>query len=102
MRRTSPKAPSNVASVPTYSDTTGFVTAVEGREFTVGTGVGALRVDTSQMKDNPLDGEGRQRVKVGDRVYAWGDLDIEPRERMELMAKGVVSLTKDRTKGGTA
>jgi len=91
-----------VASLPTYSDTTGLVTAIEGREFTVGAGVGAVRVDTSQLKDNPLDGEGRQRVKVGDRVYAWGDLDIEPRERVELLAKGVVSLTKDRTKGSTA
>ena len=91
-----------VASIPTYSDTTGVVTQIEGREFTVGTGVSAMRVDTSQMKDNPLDGEGARRVKVGDRVYAWGDLDIEPQERMELMAKGVVSLTKDRKKGTTA
>lgn len=91
-----------VRSGPTSSDTTGYVTAVEGREFTVGSNSGAIRVDTSKMSDNPLDGEGPQQVKVGDRVYVWGDLDIEPRERVELMAKGVISLTKDSGKTNTA
>lgn len=85
-------------SVPNYSDSTGFVTAVEGREFTLGANTGAVRVDTSAMADNPLDAEGTPQVKVGDRVYVWGDLDLDPVERTELKARGIVSLKRvDRT-----
>ena len=83
-----------VAPLPTYADTTGYVTAVEGQEFTVGSTTGAIRVDTSQLPA----AQKKQPVKVGERVYVWGDLDIDARERSELMAKGIVRLTRDRTK----
>lgn len=78
---------------PTSSDTTGYVSAVEGQEFTVGMGMAAVRVDTSNLPANR-----RPAIKVGDRVYAWGDLDLDPQERAEIMAKGIVLLAKDRTK----
>ena len=73
-------------------DATGFVTAIEGREFTMGTGSGSMRVDTSGMPDNPLDGEGDPKVRITDRVYVWGRLDVDAREPNELMADGLVVL----------
>lgn len=87
-----------VAALPAYVDSTGTVTAVEGREFTLGSAAGAIRVDTSMMAQNPLDGEGFQRIKAGDRVYVWGDLDLDSAEGGELKAKGIVSLTRDMSK----
>ena len=80
-----------VASGPTYSDTTGYVTAVEGQELTVNSGSGQVRVDLTRLK-----GERKPHVQVGERVYAWGDLDVESGERTEIMARGLVKLTKDR------
>lgn len=71
--------------------TSGTVTAVEGTEFTIGSATGPVRVDLSQLTIRPM-------LKVGDRVHAWGDLDVDAREKLELMADGVVVLTKDQTK----
>lgn len=88
------EVPTNIVYVPsttTFSDASGYVTDVEGREFTVGADSGSVRVDTSQVAA-PV------KVKVGDRVYAWGELDIDPQENPELMAKGVVIISKDKTK----
>ena len=82
-----------VAAVPAFADSTGYITAIEGQEFTLGSAGGAIRVDTSQLPANA-----RPQLKVGDRVYVWGDLDIDISERDELMAKGIVVLAKDRTK----
>jgi uncharacterized protein YdeI (BOF family) len=75
-----------------FSDAIGRVTSVEGREFTVGSGATALQVDTSQMTNDPLDGNGSSRVKLGDRIYVWGSLEIEPEEGAEIMAKGIINL----------
>ena len=82
-----------VASAPAVSDTTGYVTAMEGQEFTIGSGPAAIRVDMSSLAQAQ-----KPAIKIGDRVYVWGDLDIDPRERAEIMAKGIVLLAKDRTK----
>lgn len=85
---------------PGSSDSTGFVTAVEGQEFTIGSGTAAIRVDSSSLAANK-----KPQVKIGDRVYVWGDLDLDPQERTEIMAKGIVLLAKDRTRmsgGGTS
>lgn len=84
-----------VTTAPSYVDSTGFVTSVEGREFTMGALTGAIRVDTTQMDENPLDDSGFQQIDVGDRVYVWGDMDLDAREKTELMARGIVSLTAD-------
>lgn len=84
-----------VTDADNYADFNGVVTAVEGREFTIGSTAGAIRIDTAQMAENPLDGEGFLKLGVGDRVYVWGDLDLGSRERPEVMAKGVVKLMAD-------
>ncbi len=73
------------------SSALGYVTNVEGQEFTVGGISGPVRVDMSQAPAKPS-------VKVGDRVYAWGEIDIEPRERVEIMADGVMVLSADKRK----
>ena len=86
-----------VTPVATMVEATGKVTAVEGREFTLGSGANAIRIDTARLANNPLDDTGYQKVKVGDRVHVWGDLDLDAGERGEVMAKGVVTLAKDRT-----
>jgi uncharacterized protein YdeI (BOF family) len=78
-----------------FTDASGIVTDVEGREFTVGVNTAAMRVDTSQVA-------APAKVKVGDRVYAWGNLDLDPEEKLELMAEGVVIISKDKTKSSTA
>lgn len=80
------------AGVAHPADLSGVVTAVEGREFTLGTGTGAVRVDTTALPENPLDNQGVQRVKVGDRVFAWGDIQLEPPEGAELKARGLISV----------
>lgn len=69
----------------------GVVSSVEGREFTVGSMSGPVRVDMSQLKAKPA-------LKVGSRVYTWGTLDVEPAEGVELMAEGLALLSADRTK----
>lgn len=79
-------------------DATGFVTAIEGREFTLGTDAGAMRVDTTRMANNPLDAAGQPQVRIADRVYVWGRLDLDAREPDELMADGIVLLSPDRAK----
>ena len=82
------------ASATNHSDFTGTVSAIEGREFTLGTGPLAIRVDTSLLADNPLDSEGLQQIKVGDRVFAWGDIDFDAAEGAELKARGLISLVR--------
>ena len=78
------------------------VRAIEGREFTIGSGSGPLRVDTSAMAENPLDNDGFLQVKAGDRVYVWGSWDAEMSENPELKAKGVIRFARDGTKAGSA
>lgn len=96
------RARSATAGAPAqYADFTGVVTAVEGREFTLGTGPAAIRVDTSLLADNPLDSQGQHRVKVGDRVLVWGDIDLEPAENAELKARGLLSIVGGRPAAGS-
>jgi uncharacterized protein YdeI (BOF family) len=84
------------------SDVIGNVTAIEGSEVTIGHEGTSLRVDTAQMADSPLDDQGNLRVRVGDRVYAWGRLDVDPGEAGELMAQGLIVMRPDRTKTAAA
>lgn len=83
-----------VSGLMTANSTTsaqGFVSQVEGQEFTIGGITGPIRVDGSQVESKPT-------IKVGDRVYAWGEIDIEPRERTEIMAERIILLSPDRSK----
>lgn len=79
-------------------DAKGMVSAVEGREFTLGGTNGSVRVDTSGMAENPLDNQGFQQIKVGDQIFVRGDLDLEKGEDAELMARTIVTLNEDPAK----
>ena len=81
----------------TFADFTGRVSAIEGREFTLGTAPAAIRVDTSLMTDNPLDGVGLQQIRLGDRVFAWGAIEFDAAEGAELKAQGLISLVRAGT-----
>jgi uncharacterized protein YdeI (BOF family) len=86
------RAAMTAASIPDYADVAGVVTAVEGGEFTVGTGPTAIRIDTSLLADNPVDKAGLLRLKIGDRVFVWGQINLEPAEGAELKARGLVTV----------
>ena len=82
------------ASTTDYADFAGKVTAIEGRELTLGTGRSAVRVDTSSLADNPLDSMGVPQIHIGDRVFAWGVIDFDAAEGAELKAQGLISLVR--------
>jgi hypothetical protein len=79
----------------TISETTviGTVTEVGEHEFTVDTALRELTVDTTEMLYNPLDDEGYQKVRVGDRVRVSGEIDVSFFEGRELMAESIVTLS---------
>lgn len=70
----------------------GTVTSIDGREFTVDTGLQKLKVDTLTMPYNPLDEKGFQKIEVGDYVSASGHMDYDFWEKKELMADSVITL----------
>lgn len=80
-----------LVSLNPVTSTLGTVTAVEGPELTVGAAQGPVRVDLSGLKVRPV-------LKVGDIVHAWGSIDVDPTEKVELMAQGVAVLSQDKTK----
>lgn len=77
--------------VDTTSSALGRVTAVEGTEFTIGGQTGPVRVDVSKLSVRPA-------VKAGDTVHAWGKLQADANEPVELMADGITIVTNDKQK----
>lgn len=81
-------------------DTTiqGTVTKIDGEEeFVLNTGLRLIRVEVDEMSYNPLDDEGYQQVKVGDRVRVYGDVDVDLFElegQREFVADSLVTLSK--------
>lgn len=71
----------------------GTVTSVDGRDFTVDYGPRKITVDTSQLKDNPLDDKGFQQIDKGDYVSVAGDMDSAFWGHRQLQADSVVTLT---------
>ena len=76
----------------------GEVQEINGREFTVDTGTGTLRVDTSSMPYNPLDKEGYQQVEKGDRVSVVGALTPGFFSEREIKADAVMTLSPDKAR----
>jgi len=70
----------------------GTVTDVDEEEFTVDSGLRELRVEVDEMTYNPLDDEGYQMIRVGDRVKVTGDMDTDLFEGRELVADSIVKL----------
>ncbi|WP_237055103.1 hypothetical protein [Microbulbifer sediminum] len=74
---------------------TGIVKDVDGREFTLDTGVREMRVDTVGMGYDPLDDEGFQRIDAGDFVSVSGEFDLGFFEENEIRADRVLSLSPE-------
>lgn len=76
----------------------GTVVDINGREFTLDTGSGKVKIDTLEMPYNPLDQKGYQQLKTGDFVRVTGEIDIDFFEQTEIMADTVTTLFKDTAK----
>ena len=77
----------------------GTVTAVTDESFLLSSGDRRLLVDVDEMPYNPLDDEGYQRIRVGDKVKVSGDVDSELFTARLIVADSVIKL-HDRSMPG--
>lgn len=70
----------------------GTVVKVGDEEFTLAAGTGTIEVEVDEMTNNPLDDDGYHRIREGDRVRVWGELDYELFEGDSFDATSVVTL----------
>jgi uncharacterized protein YdeI (BOF family) len=75
---------------------TGLIENVNGQEFTLNTGHGAIKVDTDSLGYNPMNDEGFRRLTAGDRVYVSGVIDDDFFEQREIKADSVVKLSQNK------
>ncbi len=78
-----------------YGTLRGVVTRVNGREFTVDSGLREITVDTRELGYDPTDDVGYQQIDVGDYVSVTGDFDSTFWEGRQLIANSVVTLYED-------
>lgn len=71
----------------------GRVTAVSDEEFKLFTGPRTVTVAVDEMAYNPLDGEGYQRIEVGDRVSVTGDMEYDLFSNREFVARSIIKLS---------
>lgn len=71
----------------------GTVTHVGESEFVVDTGLRKLTVDVDEMAYDPLDDDGYQKIRVGDRVRVNGKMDNDFFEGRALDARSVIDLS---------
>lgn len=76
----------------------GTVTDVGDDEFMLDLGMTRLEVEVDEMTYNPLDDEGFQRIRVGDRVRTTGQSDYDLFEGRVFDASSVVILRKARSR----
>lgn len=74
---------------------TGSVTSIEGREFTIDSGLQEITVDTGEMLYNPLDDKGFQQIDKGEQVTVVGEMDDDLFESRELTAESIITLSDD-------
>lgn len=67
-------------------DVKGYVTNINGRKFTIDTGLRRITVDTSSLIYNPFDSVGNTKIQQGDRVRAAGKLEKDFFETKEVSA----------------
>jgi len=70
----------------------GTVTDVKDNEFVVDTGARSLTVEVDEMPYNPLDDEGYQKIREGDRVSVAGRLEYDLFEGREVEADSIMKL----------
>lgn len=72
---------------------TGTIRDIDDREFTLVTGLMEVTVDTDEMAYDPFDDEGYQKLKDGDRVSIWGQVEDGLFEERHLSAQTITTLT---------
>lgn len=70
----------------------GTVTDIRGDEFTLDRGARKVEVEVESMAYNPLDDEGYQKIRVGDRVSVSGQIESEFFEGQVLEADSIIKL----------
>lgn len=75
----------------------GHVVAKRDGEIMLASPHGNVRVDLSRLGDDDL--ERLEHVRIGERLFVWGDLDPGPRGPLEILADGFVRMVPDRSKG---
>ena len=73
----------------TIADLKGVVTKVDGREFTLNTGLRIIKVDTDELYYNPMDNKGVTQIDVGDNVRVSGLVEDDFLEGKEIEASFV-------------
>lgn len=91
-----PVSYSLVANLPEGAqiDLQGSITSVQGREFTVDTGIRKIVVDTQSLSYNPMDQKGFTKLALGDRVKVSGRIEDNLFETKEVAASYVTELPK--------
>ena len=77
-----------------YFSMTGEVMALNGAVATVKGTTQTIDVDMSELGYDPTDDEGLQKIEVGDRVFAYGEIDDGFFTSKKLVATGTVELQK--------
>lgn len=75
----------------------GTISSVDDDSFTLDTGNQKLTVNVDEMAYNPLDDEGYQKLKKGDRVTVSGDMDYEFFEGRVFDAESVIALMNKKS-----
>lgn len=70
----------------------GYVTSIDGREFTINTGLQSIQVDTDEMGYDPMDDKGYLEIDLGDFVKVSGEVDPGLFEDHEIEADWIVEL----------
>lgn len=86
----------------TYVSLEGTVQKVSDRKFVLDHGESEVRVDTAEMTYNPLDEDGIQQIKAGDRVTVSGELDDSLFADMSLEADRIYTLRNSDTQAATS
>ena len=88
-----------VLIIPGDLTVTGTITGVEGREFTIDSGLQQITVETIELPYNPLDDKGFQQLDLGDTVTVTGNMQSNIFDRMELVAESIVVLDEQPAAG---
>ncbi|MDX1634397.1 MAG: NirD/YgiW/YdeI family stress tolerance protein [Marinobacter sp.] len=78
---------------------TGTITAIDGREFTLDSGIQRMTVDTTGLPYNPMDDKGFQQLDMGDTVTVTGYMDRDVFAQRELVAESIVTLNEEGESG---
>jgi uncharacterized protein YdeI (BOF family) len=87
-------------TVPVVVNTIGLqgtVSEVNGREFTLNTGLRKITVDTMDMLYNPMDDTGFQKIRKGDVVSVNGTIETDFFNDRQLSADSIVTLLDKNT-----